>query len=98
MYLTTDKGLYKSVNEGQTWTLLNLPVKDYGLYGAYAVAVAKTSSNIIFTSVGSTIYKSTDGGNNWQTQRVVTGNLVYYILIDPQLPQIAYAGVYILPQ
>lgn len=93
IYMTTDLGLYKTVDGGTNWTKVPLPVKSTSTQ-AKAIAVARTSSNIIFTSVGATIYKSTDGGNSWQTQGIQTDGFVNYILIDPQLPQIDYAGVY----
>ena len=70
-----------------------LPIKPSDAL-ARAIAVARSSSNIVFTSVGNTIYKSTDAGVTWQTQRVNTAGFVNYVLIDPQLPQIDYAGVY----
>jgi len=93
IYLTTDKGLYKTVDGGNTWSNVNLPVQT-STGSARAIAVAQSSSNTVMASVGSTIYKSVDGGSNWQTQGVSTAGFINYILIDPQLPQISYAGVY----
>ncbi|HVY67471.1 MAG TPA: hypothetical protein VHA30_01050 [Patescibacteria group bacterium] len=93
IYLTTDKGLYKSVDGGQSWQLQTLPVKP-GAGSARAVTVAPSSSNVVMASVGNTIYKSLDGGQSWQTQSVASGGFVNYLLIDPQLPQIAYGGIY----
>ncbi len=97
IYLTTSQNVYKSVDEGTNWILINLPVKPTQS-PARAIAVGKTSSNIVFTSVGSTIYKSLDGGNSWQTQGITSGGYVNAILIDPQLPQIVYAGIYAVQQ
>lgn len=93
IYLTTDKGLYKTTDEGKAWNLQNLPIKPDKADGR-AVAVSRASSNIVYSSVGSTIYKSTDGGINWQTQNITSGGFVNYILVDPELPQIVYAGIY----
>lgn len=97
IYLTTNKGLFKTLDEGKTWLQQKLPVKP-GESEAKAIAVAPSSSNLIFTSVGSTVYKSTDGGQNWQTQGITSAGFINYILIDPQLPQIVYAGVYAVQQ
>lgn len=94
MYVTTSMGLYKTADEGKTWNAVDLPVKKDSS-GTRAIAVAKTSSNLVFTSVDSTIYKSTDGGASWQTQGVATSGFVNYILVDPQMPQIVYAGIYV---
>ncbi len=96
VYLTTDKGLYKSLDGGQTWTAQSLPVQP-GQNPARAIAVSRDNSSIIYVSVGGTVYKSLDGGLSWQTQGIVTAGFINYILIDPALPQIAYSGVYINP-
>ncbi len=93
IYVTTSGGLYKSTDSGATWQNLPLPVQN-GNSVSRAIAVAQTSSNIVFTNVGSTMYKTTDGGATWQTQTVATTGIINYILIDPQLPQIDWAGIY----
>lgn len=92
IYLTTNLGLYKTLDGGKNWVNLTLPTKT--VENNRAVAVSKKSSNVVLTSVGSTIFKSTDGGISWQTQGIASSAWVQYILIDPELPQIAYAGLY----
>ncbi|PIR96635.1 MAG: hypothetical protein COT92_00060 [Candidatus Doudnabacteria bacterium CG10_big_fil_rev_8_21_14_0_10_42_18] len=94
IYLATNIGIYKSTDGGASWQFVTLPVKQ-GESDSWAVAVSENSSNLVFTNVGSTIYKSTDGGASWQTQSIATGGLINYILVDPNLPQIAYAGIYV---
>jgi hypothetical protein len=94
IYLSTDRGVYKSVDEGKNWQNMALPIKAEES-DARAISIARSSSNIVFTSVGATIYKSVDGGNSWQTQSVTTSGFVNYILIDPQMAQIAYGGIYV---
>lgn len=93
IYVTTSQGVYKSVDGGSTWINAKLPIQN-GESVSRAIAVAQNSSNIVFTNVGSTVYKSTDGGVSWQTQKVATNGIINYILIDPVLPQIAWAGIY----
>lgn len=93
IYVTSNQGLFKSIDGGQTWTHLSLPIEN-GQNVARAIAVAKTSSNLVFTSIDSTVYKSTDGGSTWQTQKVATNGIINYIIVDPELPQIAWAGIY----
>lgn len=97
LYITDSRGLYKSVDGGMTWNDTLLPTKTNNT-GVRAIAVAPSSSNIVFASVGSVIYKSTNGGQTWQTQNIVTGGFVNYVLIDPQLPQVDYAGIYVPSQ
>ncbi len=93
LYMTTDLGLYKSADEGKTWVNVRLPIKN-GTQEAHAIAVSQTTSSIVYTSSGTTVYKSVDAGLSWQTQKIATTGVINYILIDPQLPQIVYAGVY----
>lgn len=95
LYLTGSHGLYKSTDSGANWTQIALPTKQ-GQSFARPIAVAQTSSNVVLTSVGPVIYKSTNGGTSWQTQNIGTNGYVNYILVDPSLPQIAYAGTYVV--
>lgn len=91
MYLTTLNGLFKTTNDGANWTYLNIPVRTSA---ELPRAVASTKGGAIaYASIGSTIYKTLDGGQSWQTQALPTGNQVNKILIDPVLPQITYAGL-----
>ncbi len=93
IYITTNRGVYKTVDEGRSWQQQSLPVKPEEVE-ARAIAISKTSSNIVYASVGSTVYKSLDGGTSWQTQRINSAGFVNYLLVDPELPQIVYGGVY----
>jgi photosystem II stability/assembly factor-like uncharacterized protein len=93
IYISTDKGLYKTVDGGTTWNLLTLPTTAAAGV-TRSIAVAKSSSDTVYASVGATIYKSLDGGNTWQTQGINTTGFVNSILIDPQLPQIVYSGIF----
>jgi len=93
IYITTSQGLFKTVDEGKTWAAIKLPIQN-GQNVTRGIAIAKNSSNLVFTSIGSTIYKSTDGGLTWQTQKVATNGIINYILVDPELPQIVWAGIY----
>ncbi len=93
IYVTTGQGLFKSVDAGKTWALVPLPIQN-GQSVTRAIAISNSSSNIVFASIGSTIYKTTDGGTTWQTQKVATNGIVNYIIVDPSLPQIGWAGIY----
>jgi photosystem II stability/assembly factor-like uncharacterized protein len=93
MYLSSDAGLFKSLDQGKTWQTLTLPVKA-SEGRVRAVAASRVSSNIVYANIGPTIYKSTDGGITWQTQSLQISGFVNQILIDPELSQIVYVGVY----
>lgn len=93
IYITANNGLYKTTDGGTAWTTQNLPMQP-GKSSLHAIALATNNSSVVFASSGSTIYKSLDGGQNWQTQSITSGGFVNYILVDPQLPQIVYGGIY----
>lgn len=91
IYAATTNGLFRSLDQGATWTQLVLPVQNQSA-SILAVAVSPTNDNIVYTAIKSTIYKSSDGGNTWQTQNPNTSVTISTILIHPQNPQVVYAG------
>jgi photosystem II stability/assembly factor-like uncharacterized protein len=95
VYITTDRGLFKTTDAGKTWNFVKLPVKQQNL-NPRPIVVSKQNSNTVLTAVGTTVYKSTDGGNSFQTQNVPFSNaFVNTLLIDPVLPQVMYTGGYV---
>ncbi len=93
MYVTTDKGVFKTITGGKTWVKLNVPIQR-GDIQFRAVAFAHSNPKIVYLSAGSTVYKTLDGGVSFQTQGIVTSGFINYILVDRELPQIVYAGVF----
>ncbi len=92
IYITSTQKIYKSIDEGKKWGQVSLPGDEITVR-VRPIAVAKTSSNTVYTAAGGTVFKSTNAGGTWQTQGIATGGIINYILIDPLLPQIAYAGI-----
>lgn len=93
IYLTTDNGLFRSFDQGVNWVRLVLPLQDQSA-SILPVATAYTNDSLVYTAVGSTIYKSSDGGNTWQTQNSNTTARITTMLVHPQNPQLVYAGAY----
>jgi photosystem II stability/assembly factor-like uncharacterized protein len=93
IYLATNNGFFRSVDQGGHWTRLTLPVQDQSA-SILTVATSPTNDSLVYTAVGSTIYKSTDGGNTWQTQNSNTTSLITALLVHPQNPQLVYAGAF----
>jgi photosystem II stability/assembly factor-like uncharacterized protein len=63
-----DDAIYKSINQGDTWTLLSghgLPKKPVGRIG---LAIAASSPNVVYAVMGSTegvLWRSADAGDHW---------------------------------
>jgi photosystem II stability/assembly factor-like uncharacterized protein len=92
IYLGTEQGLYRTVNEGANWSFLSLPVKNSGLRVS-ATAVSPGDSNVLYASVVSTIYKSTNGGLTWETKVLPTQAVIRSIIINPASNNIIYLGL-----
>lgn len=92
LWLTTDKGLFRSYDGGNSWNYVNMPVRQRDA-SPFAVSVAPSSSSVIYASSNSVVFKSLDGGETWSSTTTNTNGLVAVILISRDLPQIAFAGV-----
>lgn len=93
MFVTTNVGLYRSYDGGTNWQFVTMPLRQSAV-SPTAVAIAGSSDNVVYVSAGSVIYKTADSGSNWSTTDTNTGNLVNSLIVDPNLPQAAYAGIY----
>lgn len=92
LYLGTQQGLFRSVNDGSSWSFMGLPVKNSSLRVS-AVAVNPNNSNNIFAAVSSTIFKSVNGGVTWESRVLPTGAGIRSILINPQANNTIYLGM-----
>lgn len=93
MYLTTNLGLYRSYSGGSNWDFVSMPLRQSAV-SPTAVAIARSSDNVVYVSAGSVVYKTADSGSTWSTADTQTNNLVNALIVDPNLPQAAYAGIY----
>ncbi len=91
IYLATDNGLFKSLDQGVTWSKLVLPVQDQSA-NILSAGINPSNDNMVYTAVKSTIYKSTDGGFTWQTQNPNTTAVIGTFLVHPQNQLVVYAG------
>jgi hypothetical protein len=64
------KGIFKSVDGGESWQSINEGLRvnlDTGYpYYVKAIAVHPTQPDIVFAATGSGLYQSVDGGRNWK--------------------------------
>lgn len=92
IYLGTEQGLYRTVNDGAAWNILSLPVKDVALKVS-SVEVNPSNSNNIFVSIGFTMFKSLNGGLTWETKELRTEQNVRLIVVDPKAANVVYLGL-----
>jgi photosystem II stability/assembly factor-like uncharacterized protein len=92
IFLATDQGLIRTVDNGVNWSIISLPVTDQSL-AISSVAINPTNSNNILIAVGTTILKTNNGGLTWETKKLPTQQPVRHIVVNPQEPNIIYVGI-----
>lgn len=92
LYLGTQQGLFRTVNDGASWSVISLPQKNASLRVS-AASVNPNNSNNILAAVGSIMLKSTNGGVSWETKVLPAGGEVRTILINPQSNNLIYLGL-----
>ena len=93
-------GLWKTVNGGVTWKPIferqpTISIGDIALApGNPDVVWVGTGESAVRNSVsfGDGVYKSTDGGKNWQNMGLKDTEHISAIVINPQNPDIVYVG------
>jgi photosystem II stability/assembly factor-like uncharacterized protein len=93
-------GLWKTINGGVTWKPIferqpTISIGDIALApGNPDVVWVGTGESAVRNSVsfGDGVYKSTDGGKNWQNMGLKDTEHISAIVINPQNPDIVYVG------
>lgn len=92
IFLASAQGLLRTVDSGVTWQLMSLPVTNQTL-NVSAVAINPTNSNNLIIAIGSSIFKSTNGGVTWETKKLSTQQRVKQIIINQDEPNKIYLGM-----
>jgi len=92
IFMATEQGLLRSIDSGTNWSVMSLPVTNETLKVS-AVAINPTNSNNLVISVGSTFFRTTNGGVTWETRKLPTEQKVRHILVDPDEPNNIYLGM-----
>ncbi len=99
---TTGGGVWKTENAGHHWHNVSDGFFNTGSVGA--IAVSESDPNVIYvgmgehaprgvmTSHGDGVYKSTDGGANWQHLGLADTEHIARIVIHPKNPDIVYVA------
>ena len=97
---TRTGGLWKTTNNGITWT----PISDSVEIAAVgAVALAPSNPQVVWMGTGDQanarssysgkgVYKSTDGGKNWQLMGLTDSHHIARIVIHPTNPDVVYVA------
>lgn len=98
---TASGGVWKTENGGASWTPVfdEQPIQNIG-----SVAITQSNPSVVWAgtgegnprnsiSLGEGIYKSLDGGKTWKCMGLQKTRNIHRILIDPNNPDIVYAGV-----
>lgn len=85
------RGIFKSTDRGNSWELFNRGAK---IYFGHAITIDPTNSEVLFAGdygPHGAVYKTENGGLTW-TQTSLTDVAVNDIVINPNNPNIIYAG------
>lgn len=92
-------GVYKSLDHGQSWRLINDGLADYGVF---SLAVDRTAPETVYAATDGGLCKSTDGGAHWRllpntgkkALRITgeKGKSIRCIAVDPADGRIVYAA------
>ena len=85
LYAGTSGGIYKSMNNGNTWDAV-LPFND--IYELQLAVDPKTPSTLYALVGDNGVYKSTDSGKNWEKKASITQGLA--LAINPDNPAVLY--------
>jgi hypothetical protein len=90
MYVGPNAGLWKSSDYGSTWTLVNNSLEDAPR--GVLVAVAGTTPATVWAAGTNAIYKSIDGGQNFQKTSISYS--LYSLKVDPYDPTHLISGLH----
>lgn len=90
--MVTGNGIYKSVDRGITWDFLSSTLTGHNFQFVNKIIVDRKDANIIIAATNTGIFKSTNGGNSWDTV-YFKGNEVQDLAVNPLNPKTIYAAV-----
>ena len=98
---TASGGVWKTENGGASWTPMfdEQPIQNIG-----SIAITQSNPSVVWAgtgegnprnsvSLGEGIYKSLDGGKTWKCMGLQKTRNIHRIIIDPNNPDVVYAGV-----
>ncbi len=100
LYWVSTYGILRSTNSGDTWESIDL-ITPPGSVQIYGFAVNPNNENELYYTATinnrSTFYRSVDGGINWTTKKLPSGQLPTLLYVHPEKEDIVYLGFTIPP-
>jgi uncharacterized repeat protein (TIGR01451 family) len=90
IYVATEQRVFKTTNSGANWTAVHTGLNQIGYVNNLAINPV-TPSTIYLGASNRGVYKSTDGGANWNLTGL-TQPSISALVINPSSPSILYAG------
>jgi photosystem II stability/assembly factor-like uncharacterized protein len=90
--LANNYSLIASVDNGNTWTRLDLIIPETGAV-INSVFVGPKNADEIYYVTNTTFYRSLDGGKTWTTKKLPTPRAGWRLLMDPENANVIYMGV-----
>ena len=84
-YSPSAPALFKSFDAGETWTKLSTPAH------FYKFAIHPQSSDVVYATEASSVYRSNNGGMSWNLLTNIGGCCIN-LQIDPAEPDTIYSG------
>ena len=92
LWASTEYGLIRSADTGQTWSAVPLITPPSGV-GITALAVDPRDGNHVMYVAGSTVYATLNGGARWETEQMPVNARAFQLIIDPEQSQTVYMGL-----
>lgn len=92
-YLGTAYGLLRSVDHGQTWTVLHTLVTP-GSVAIQDIAINPQTSQDMFIVVGQKLHHTIDGGASWSVSTLPTSRIPVLLTFQPDHPDVLYFGTF----
>jgi photosystem II stability/assembly factor-like uncharacterized protein len=84
IFVSTTVGAATSTDQGETWSLLSLPISTNVAFTDAIARVSPTNSNRLLVSINNVIFRSEDGGQTWNSLSLnLPNHSITDISIDP---------------
>ena len=87
IYAAGDAGIYTSTDDGKTFKLV------YNQHPYYSLTVPPQNPKILYGETGTSLYRSSDGGNSWTALPHLSGGTYSALAVVPDNPSEIYASL-----